>query len=74
MTLAHLAFEEEVVFPAFAKQSAECTALVKRLVGEHAAIRELLDENGIAIQRIYPWIELESRAWSDSTVAGAAEP
>ena len=47
---AHLAFEETVLFPAFAKQSAECSALVKRLALEHAVIRELIEEIAIAIQ------------------------
>lgn len=47
---AHLAFEEDVLFPAYAKQSQECKELVKRLVGEHAVLRELLLEIGVAIQ------------------------
>lgn len=47
---SHLAFEETVLFPVFAKQSVECRALVKRLVLEHAVIRELIEEIGIAIQ------------------------
>jgi hemerythrin-like domain-containing protein len=54
---AHLQFEEEVLFPVFAKQSTECRDLVKRLVLEHAVIRELLEEIAIGIQlhQVRPW-------------------
>ena len=47
---AHLAFEEDVLFPAFAKQSTDCRKLVNRLDVEHAVIRELLEEIGLSIQ------------------------
>ena len=47
---AHLAFEEDVIFPAYAKQSPACRDLVKRLVAEHAVIRELFEEIGVTIQ------------------------
>ena len=47
---AHLAFEEEVLFPAYSHGSRERRELVRRLVGEHAAIRQLLEHIGVDIQ------------------------
>jgi hemerythrin-like domain-containing protein len=47
---AHMAFEEEALFPAFGQGGIECRDLVKQLVGEHAAIRQLLEQIGIDIQ------------------------
>jgi hemerythrin-like domain-containing protein len=47
---AHLAFEEAVLFPAYAKQGTECRALVKRLGVVHVAIRALIDEIRAAIR------------------------
>jgi iron-sulfur cluster repair protein YtfE (RIC family) len=46
----HLAFEEEVLFPAYAQATIERRELVKRLVAEHAAIRQMLEHIGVEIQ------------------------
>ena len=47
---AHLRFEEDMLFPAFAKRGTEYRKLVQRFVVEHAVFRELLDEIANAIQ------------------------
>ena len=47
---AHLAFEEAVLFPAYAEKGADCRALVKRLGVVHVAIRALMDEIRAAIE------------------------
>ena len=46
---SHLAFEEEVLFPAHAKRGAEHRALVQRLRTVHVAIRALIEEIRAAI-------------------------
>lgn len=48
---ARVAFEEEVLFPAFAGRSGERRALIKRLVEDHAAMCELLLDIGRQLQR-----------------------
>ena len=44
------AFEEEVLFPAYAEQGLAARALVRRLVEEHAAIHQLVVATGEQIQ------------------------
>jgi hemerythrin-like domain-containing protein len=43
--------EEEVLFPAYAEQGGEARALVKQLVEEHAAMRQLVSETSHQIRR-----------------------
>lgn len=47
---AHLAFEENDLFPSFREQDAACGALADRLIGEHAEIRRLIESLGLQIQ------------------------
>lgn len=47
---AHLAFEENELFPGFSAQNPTCRALVQRLTGEHTEIRRNLDVLGVQIQ------------------------
>jgi len=48
---AHFAFEEDMLFPAFAQQSLEAGKLVQSLVAEHAAARQLAAEIGLQLRR-----------------------
>lgn len=47
---AHLAFEENELFPAYSAQNPTCRALVQRLAGEHTEIRRYLDILGLQIR------------------------
>jgi iron-sulfur cluster repair protein YtfE (RIC family) len=47
----HFAFEEDLLFPAFAQQSIVSSKLVQSLVADHAAARQLAEEIGEQIER-----------------------
>jgi hemerythrin-like domain-containing protein len=46
----HFAFEEDVLFPELAKCGPDDAALVRRLLAEHAEIRDTLQQLGVHIQ------------------------
>ena len=48
---AHFAFEEDMLFPAFAQQNRDARELVRSLVAEHAAARQLAEEIGLQLRR-----------------------
>jgi iron-sulfur cluster repair protein YtfE (RIC family) len=58
--IAHMSFEERILFPAYARTSERAAVNTKKLIAEHSTLTEQLEELGDALQLHHSAIGVEA--------------